>query len=105
MKTPADKRITFTLYSHPMKDLKMRWKAWLAFEPGSTDETAAGLTVVDGEGTPVAEGELEFAGMRTAVRDGKGSVSCGDFAKGKHEQAIWLYRKGAAPVPGALTFE
>ena len=25
--------------------------------------------------------------------------------RGKHEPAIWLYRKGMVPVPGALTFE
>jgi len=105
MKTPADKQITLTLYSHPMKDLKMRWKALLVFAPGSTDDSSAELTIADGEGTPIAAAELEFAGVRTPVKDGKGALRCGDFAKGKHEPAIWLYRKGVAPVPGALTFE
>jgi len=105
VKTPADKKITFTLYSHPMKDLKMRWKALLVFAPGSTDDSSAELTVVDGEGTPIPAAVFEFAGTRTAVKDGKGALRCGDFAKGRHEPSIWLYREGRAPVPGALTFE
>ena len=45
------------------------------------------------------------AGQRLAVRDGAASITYADFVKGKHEPAIWLYRKGKAPVPGALTFE
>ena len=105
MKTPPDKTITLTLYSHPMKDLKMRWKAQLVFAAGSTDKTPAALTVVDGEGTPISSGEFEFAGTRTPIRDGAGKLACGDFVKGKHEPAIWMYRKGMSPVPGALTFE
>jgi len=105
MKTPPDKKITLTFYSHPTKDLKMRWKAWLVFAPGSSDETPAALTVVDGEGTPVANGRFEFAGQLTPVKDGEGRLLCGDFAKGKHETAIWLHRKGMVPIPGALTFE
>jgi len=105
MKTPADKQITLTLYSHPMKDQKMRWKAFVVFAPGSTDDSSAEVTIADGEGTPISAAELEFAGARIAVKDGKGALRCGDFAKGKHESAIWLYRKGVAPVPGALTFE
>ena len=105
MRTPADKKITLTLYSHPTKDLKMRWKATLAFLPGSTDGTPAEITMVDGEGTPVASGTFEFAGQQIAIRDGAGTLRCGDFVKGKHEPAIWLYRKGVLPVPGALTFE
>ena len=83
MRTPADKTITLTFYSHPMKDLKMRWKAQLVFAAGSTDASFATLTVADGEG----------------------KLLCGNFVKGKHEPGIWLYRKGQAPVPGALTFE
>ena len=105
MKTPADKRIMFTLYSHPMKDVKKRWKAYLVFEPGSTDDSEASLSVDDGEGRPVVSGTFEFAGAKIAVRNGKGALRCGDFVKGKHESAIWLYRKGMEPVPGALTFE
>jgi len=105
VKTPVDKRITLTFYSHPMKDLRMRWKALMVFAPGSTDDSTAELTIADGEGTPIPEAVFEFAGTRTAVKDGKGRLRCGDFAKGKHEPAIWLYRKGVAPVPGALTFE
>ena len=105
MKTPADKRITLTLYSHPTKDLKMRWKSQVVFEPGSGDETPASVTMADGEGTPIAEATFEFAGCRIAIRDGRGEMKCGDFVKGKHEPAIWLYRPGMVPVPGALTFE
>lgn len=105
MKTPADKRIVFTFYSHPMKNVKHRWKAHLAFNPGSTDDSSAELDVVDGEGAAVAEGTFEIAGRRLAVKDGQASLRCGDFVKGKHEVAIWLYRPGVEPVPGALTFE
>ena len=105
MRTPADKKITFTLYSHPTKDLKMRWKALVVFAPDSTDESFAEITINDGEGTPIAAGTFEFAGQRTPIAGGRGALRCGDFAKGKHEPAIWLYRKGKAPVPGALTFE
>ena len=105
MKTPVDKTITLTLYSHPMKDLGMRWKAQVVFAAGSTDETPAAITINDGEGTPIAAGTFEFAGQRTPIRDGKGALRCGDFVKGKHEGAIWLYRGGKSPVPGALTFE
>ena len=105
MKTPEDKTLTLTFYSHPMKDLKMRWKAQLVFAPGSTDATPAALTVVDGEGAPVRSGVFEFAGVSTKIRAGKGGLLCGDFVRGKHETAIWLHRKGLPPVPGALTFE
>ena len=105
MKTPADKRIMFTLYSHPMKGLRMRWKAFLAFEPGSGDDSQASVSIEDGEGTPVAEGMFEFAGQALAVRGGRAALRCADFIRGKHETGIWLHRKGMAPVPGVLTFE
>ena len=105
MKTPADKTITLTLYSHPMKDLRMRWKAQVVFAAGSTDETPAEITINDGEGAPIEAATFEFAGVKTPIKAGKGAIRCGDFVKGKHEPAIWLHRKGAAPVPGALTFE
>ena len=105
MKTPADKTITLTLYSHPTKDLKMRWKAQIVFAAGSTDETPAAITMVDGEGAPIAAATFEFAGQKTPIKDGGGAILCGDFARGRHETAIWLYRQGMTPVPGALTFE
>ena len=105
MKTPPDKRIVFTFYSHPMKDLRQRWKATLAFAPGSTDESAAALDIRDGYGDPIAAGTLSLAGSLVAIRDGRGALRCGDFVRGKHEQGIWLHRKGYDPVPGALTFE
>ena len=105
MKTPADKKITLTIYSHPMKDLKMRWKAQVTFAPGSTDDSFAEIAMADGEGAPVAQGKFEFAGQTVDIADGRGRLRCGDFVRGKHEPAIWLYRKGMSPVPGALTFE
>lgn len=105
MKTPDDKRIVFTLYSHPMKDAKARWKAHLTFEPGSVDSSDAILDIVDGEGAPIDEATFEFAGASIALSHGVGRLSCADFIKGKHEGGIWLHRKGASPVPGALTFE
>ena len=49
-------------------------------------------------------GSLELAGLLIDVKDGKAAISFGDFVKGKHEKAIWLYRKGMLPIPGALTF-
>ena len=105
MKTPADNTITLPFYSHPTKGLKMRWKALVVFAAGSTDETPAEITINDGEGAPIPSGQFEFAGQKTPIKAGKGKLLCGDFVKGKHESAIWLYRKGKAPVPGALTFE
>lgn len=105
MKTPADKRITLTMYSHPMKDVKLRWKAQLVFEPGSVDDTMAKISFVDGEGNPIEEGVFEFAGQHLEVRDGNAYMRCGDFVKGKHEPGIWLHRAKHAPIPGALTFE
>ena len=105
MKTPADKTITLTLYSHPMKDPKLRWKAQVVFAPGSTDATPARITMKDGVGEPVESGVFEFAGRKTPIEGGIGTIGCGDFAAGRHEPSIWLYREGYAPVPGALTFE
>ena len=94
-----------TLSSPPPKDLKMRWKAQLVCAAGSTDETPAEITMVDGEGTPIKAAIFEFAGEKTPIKGGKGAIRCGDFVKGKHETAIWLHRKGMWPIPGALTFE
>ena len=105
MRTPPDKRIILTLYSHPTKDLKLRWKAQVTFEPGSDDRSAAALTIADGEGVPVPEGVFEFAGCRIQIVDGRGEMNCGDFVRGRHSSPIWLYRKGVLPIPGALTFE
>ncbi len=105
MRTPADKEIIFTLYSHPTKRLDMRWKAKLVFAPGSTDESEATLSVVDGLGASIARGRLDFAGAAIDIRDGRGVLKCGDFVRGKHEGAIWLHRNGMLPIPGALTFE
>lgn len=105
MKTPADKTVIFTFYSHPMKDLALRWKARLVFPAGAGDNTSALLEITGGDGAPVVAGVFEFAGAKIAVAGGRGALRCGDFVRGKHERAIWLYRPGMLPVPGALTFE
>jgi hypothetical protein len=65
----------------------------------------AQLICLDGEGVEIESGEFEFAGMRIAVKDGRGSFRCGDFVSGKHAPAVWMYRPGLSPVPGMLTFE
>ena len=105
MKTPVDKTVVFTFYSHPMKDPSLRWKARLVFPAGADDDTAARIEINDGTGAPVDSGVFEFAGARISVKDGRGELRCGDFVRGKHDPAIWLYRHGMMPVPGALTFE
>lgn len=105
MRTPPDKQVVFTLYSHPMKDAKLRWKAHLTFEPGSTDSSYALLDMHDGDGNAVEKGVFEFAGAKIKVEKGLGRLKCAAFVKGKHDGAIWLHRKGQPPVPGALTFE
>lgn len=105
MKTPEGKTISFTFHSQPLKDLKCRWKATVTFPAGADDETFASVTLADGEGVEIESGEFEFAGMRIAVKDGKGSFRCGDFTAGKHAPAVWVYRPGVSPVPGMLTFE
>ena len=104
MKTPEGKEITFTFGSHPTKDLKMRWEAKLAFPPGAVADTKLTLTIVDGEGAPVAKGVFEFAGMKIRIADGSAQISYRDFIKGKHETALWLHRDGMMPIPGGLTF-
>ena len=104
MKTPDDKTVVFTYYSHPEKDLKLRWLMKLTFPAGATAETPLKLDIVDGEGLPIASGRMEVAGCPVTIKDGAGAFPYGDFVKGKHEGGIWLYREGMPPVPGALTF-
>ena len=105
MKTPDDKRIIFTYHSLPSKNAAFRWKARLVFEPGSRDGDLAEMEVFDGDGCKVELGVLEFAGLRLKVKDGRASITCGDFVKGKHEPSIWLHRKGRPSSPGVVTFE
>lgn len=105
MKTPIDKKIVFTIYSHPTRNPSLRWKATLTFEPGSTDGSFASLSVVDCDGSPISEGIFDFAGRHLKVENGRGRLRCADFVKGKHDGAIWFRRPGGVPVPGALTFE
>ncbi len=104
MKSPPDKKITFFFHSHPEKDMKARWRAEIVFPPGSTAETALEISVVDGEGTPVADGTFEFAGRRLRVVDGSASMTFAQFIAGKHSVPIWLHRAGMRPVPGVPTF-
>ena len=105
MKTPDDKRIVLNYHSLPSKNAAFRWKAVLTFEPGSGDGDVAAIDVFDGDGGKVESGVLEFAGCRLNVKDGKTSISCGDFVKGKHDPSLWLHRKGRPSSPGVVTFE
>jgi len=104
MRTPADKTITFTFGSHPMKDPKQRWSARVTFPAGADEATALPIALVDGDENPVADGMFEFAGQNVVIKDGQGSISYADFIRGKHETSLWLHRRGMPPVPGGLTF-
>ena len=104
MKTPADKTITFVFGSHPAKVAELRWTARLTFPAGATARTKLALAVEGGDGRPLKSGVFEFAGRRTRITDGKGSITYADFIAGKHETALWLHREGMPPVPGGLTF-
>ena len=105
MKTPDDKRIILTYHSLPSKNAAFRWKVRLTFEPGSSDDDIAQMEVFDGDGSYVESGILEFAGLRLKVKDGKTSIRCGDFVKGKHDPSLWLHRRGRPSSPGVVTFE
>ena len=105
MKTPPDKRIVMTLYSAQAEDPALRWKAKVAFEPGSTDDSPVAIAVTTRDGEPIPEGVLEFLGRRLPVRDGRAVATCRDFIAGKHARAVWLHRRGLASVDGGLTFE
>jgi len=104
MKVPVGKTITLTFVSHPVKDVKARWWAYLTFPAEAADGDVLSVKVVDGEMVPVAEGVFECFGSKVAISDGHGALACGDFIKGKHEKGLWLHRKDAEPVPGGLTF-
>ena len=105
MKTPPDKRIVMTLYSAQVADPSLRWKAKVAFEPGSTDDSPVVISVTTREGERIKEGVLEFLDRRLPVKDGRTEVTCRDFIAGKHARAVWLHRKGLQSVDGGLTFE
>jgi len=105
MKTPADKTITMTFHSHPVRLMHQRWTARLTFPPGATADTMLALSVTDGEEHPIAAGTLELAGLRLAVKNGAASIKFADFVAGKHEKGVWLHRRGMNPLPGGLTFE
>ena len=105
MKTPADKTIAFTFYSLPTARPVQRWKARVVFLPGSDDSSSAEVTVTDGDGKPVDDAVFRLASCSMSVKNGCARMSCADFASGKDDAAIWLQRRGAEPIPGALTFE
>ena len=105
MEVPEGKTIRFTLHSQPQHDRTARWKVTVVFAGGSRGDSFAEVLAVDGNGADIVSGELEFAGRRIAVENGKGVLKCSDFIAGKHERAVWMYRRGFAPVPGMLTFE
>lgn len=105
MKTPEGKTIAFTLMSQPAKNPKACWVAKVLFPGGSDERSVLPIEIVQGDGSPVREGVFEFAGRRLAVRDGKARIAFKDFVRGKHEKALWLYRKDVPePMPGGLTF-
>ena len=104
MKTPDGKTITFTFVSHPVKDAKARWAVNLTFPAGADADTPLPIAAEDGDGAPVESAVFEFAGVGTAVKNGKGALPYSAFVRGKHEKAIWLKRPGMDPVPGSLTF-
>lgn len=104
MRTPSDKTISFTFGSHPAKDLSLRWTAVLTFPAGAGAETVLPISLVDGRQEPIKAATFEFAGQKLVVRDGHAELTYGDFIKGKHEVALWLYRDGMMPIPGGLTF-
>lgn len=104
MKVPAGKTVTLTFVSHPVKDVKARWWAYLSFPAEAAEGDELPVKVVDGEMAPVAEGVFECFGAKIAISEGFGALAYADFIKGKHEKGIWLHRKGGEPVPGGLTF-
>ena len=104
MKTPDGKTVTMTFVSHQVRDRKMRWAMNITFPAGAGEGDMLPIQMEDGEGAPVKSGTLEFAGKAIRVKDGRAELAYADFIKGKHEKALWLKRRGMAPVPGALTF-
>ena len=104
MKTPEDKSITMTFHSHQTKRREEWWRARVSFPPGAGPDSMLEIEVTDGLGAPVRAAVLELAGMRLDVAGGKAGMRYADFVAGKHEKALWLYRDGMDPLPGALTF-
>ena len=104
MKTPPDKTITITYHSLQTRHREMWWRVKLTFPPNASKATLLPLEMVDGLDRPVASAILELAGLRINITDGKAAITYGDFIKGKHEKALWVYRKDMLPIPGALTF-
>ncbi|MCR5413238.1 MAG: hypothetical protein K6F50_00735 [Kiritimatiellae bacterium] len=105
MKVPEGKTIILTIVSHQMKDERLRWAVNITFKGGLEGSDAIlPITVEDGLGQPIPAAVFEFAGKDLRVRDGKSSMTYGDFIKGKHKPGIWLKRRGEEPVPGSLTF-
>ncbi len=105
MKVPEGKTIILTIVSHPMKEKRLRWAANLTFEVGMEGPDAKiPITIENGLGEKEKAAVFEFAGKDLRVRDGKATLSFGDFIRGKHDPGIWLKRRGENPIPGALTF-
>ncbi len=104
MQTPKDKTVTFTFASKPYDDKTLMWEARLTFPPGATAETELVIDVADGNGSPIVCGELELAGMRNKISQGKGSMTYAQFISGRHDAALWLHVQGRESIPGGLTF-
>lgn len=104
MKTPPDKKIAFTFMSPPANDRRECWQAVVEFPAGSSADSVLPIRVLDGDGAPVKEGTMVFAGCRLKVVDGATSIVYADFVRGKHDPALWLRRKGLPDKPAYLTF-
>lgn len=104
MKSPLDKHIAIVFHSLQTKRKEMWWRAVLHFPPGSDENTNLEITMEDGNGKSVDYAVFAFAGKRLVVKNGKTSISYADFIRGKHEKALWVYRRAMPPIPGALTF-
>ena len=90
--------------SPPANDRRECWQAVVEFPAGSSADSVLPIRVLDGDGAPVKEGTMVFAGCRLKVVDGATSIVYADFVRGKHDPALWLRRKGLPDKPAYLTF-
>lgn len=104
MKSPENKTISFLFRAIPVLNVPDFWEVRVTLHPNSTAETAMTLSATGGDAMPVKKGTFEFMGARVKIVNGKGTLPFGDFVKGIHSTAVWMFRPGHPPVPGGLTF-
>lgn len=104
MKTPDGKNVRIVFASHQMKNTLERWWASVSFPAGTCGDGQLPVSATDWENRPLDKAVFECFGICIPIKNGKGSVSCADFIKGKHATAVWMHRDGMKPVPGSLTF-